>query len=202
MAELAQGPRLSHSQIAKIERGERPWKVNELMAIATALNLHFDDFFQGLGTDGVLDLEIANARIRLGAAKYEEDIRREMFVEAKRAVREAEDAYLKVAAERGGEDAEALRILHFRYYVNEAKALEMETYQEMVDQDKAAHKSSEAELWARAELQRMEEEAANAPRKPRERDERFPDPDEWFAKIIREDASGKRPRRDGLPDYL
>lgn len=201
LTDLAMGPRLSQSQIAKIERGERPWKVNEMVAIAAALNLHFDEFFQGQGTAGALDLEIANARVRLGAVKYEEDLKREAFIEAKRKVREAEDTYLGLIAERGGEDAEALRILHFRYYVNEAKALEMETYQEMVDQDNVAVRSSNAEKWARAELKRLQDDASKNPRKPPVRDERFPDPNEWFAESIRKQASGERSKRDG-PDYL
>lgn len=202
LAKLPLAPRLSQSQIAKIERGERPWKVNELFWIASVLNLDFNDFFQGLGADNVLDLDIADARIRLAAVQREEEMRREELVDAKRKMREAEDVYIALVAQRGDADAEALRILHFRYYVNEAKALEMESYREMVDQDKVKGRSSDAEKWARAELQRLTEEAAKKPRKPKPRDERFPDPDKWFAEMTRDKATGKRKGRDGLPDYL
>ena len=39
------GAKLSQTQIAKIERGERPWRVNEMAMIANALGIHWDEFF-------------------------------------------------------------------------------------------------------------------------------------------------------------
>lgn len=203
LKETPGAPRLSQSQIAKIERGERPWKVNELTAIAGVLNLHFDEFFQGMGTAGNIDLEIANSRIRLRTAEFEEEFQREKFLAAKREVRAAEDRYLALVAQRGTEDPYALRILHFRYYLNEARAAEEELDAFYVDEAAVDAKSRAAEEWARAEFDRLRQETKEHPvvTEPA-RDERFPDPEVYFAESVRKRANGLEESPPGIPIYL
>ncbi|MGW2539457.1 helix-turn-helix domain-containing protein [Kitasatospora sp. NPDC001574] len=106
--------RLSQSQIAKIERGERPWRLNEVFAIAEALGIDFYDFFRGQHVSDDPAMELYAARLRVERAGIVEDDVRASWREAARAKREAERIYLVLAARRGGRDEYALEILQHR----------------------------------------------------------------------------------------
>lgn len=64
LAELPGRSRLSQSQLAKIERGERPWRVNEMFDLAEALGIEYFEFFKGqMGTDEPT-MQVLAARLR------------------------------------------------------------------------------------------------------------------------------------------
>jgi transcriptional regulator with XRE-family HTH domain len=111
LAEKPDRVRLSQSQIAKMERGDRPWRVNEMYDIAAALGIDPSEFFGGQLQSDSVDLQMLAARLKYQAAwdaaeRVEEDYRA--------AVRKALEAGLKLvhtAAVLGVKDATVLHIL-------------------------------------------------------------------------------------------
>lgn len=111
LAEKPDRVRLSQSQIAKMERGERPWRMNEMYDLAAALGIDFFEFFSGQLKRDNADLQMLAARLNYQAAwdqaeRVEEDY--------KAAVRTALQAGLKLvhtSVELGVEDETALHIL-------------------------------------------------------------------------------------------
>ncbi|MEU7376578.1 helix-turn-helix transcriptional regulator [Streptomyces albidoflavus] len=63
LADTPGGARLSQSQIAKIERGERPWRVNEMFDIARALGVDYLELFRS-------QMRSDDAHLTLLAAKF------------------------------------------------------------------------------------------------------------------------------------
>ena len=58
------GPvRLAQTQIAKIERGERPWRLNEVVAIASVLGVSIEDLLSHKGVEDDLDVRLMAARL-------------------------------------------------------------------------------------------------------------------------------------------
>ncbi|MCZ4605341.1 helix-turn-helix transcriptional regulator [Streptomyces sp. Lzd4kr] len=109
--------RLAQTQIAKIERGERPWRVNEMFAIAQALGVEWHEFFRGGPRDPE---ENDDHLIMLGA--------RNKYTEAQRKAEEAKEAWIAAATEElkagiemsetaarlGIEDPTVIRFLEYR----------------------------------------------------------------------------------------
>lgn len=121
------GPvRLSQSQIAKIERGERPWRLNEWTAIAEALGVSPLDFFSGQYVSDDPSMELYAARMRLQRARMLEEDARTAWREAAKVEREAERVYLAVAARQGGRDEHALGLLEGRWYHQDYVASQLE----------------------------------------------------------------------------
>lgn len=118
-AEMPNGVRLSQTQIAKIERGERPWRLNEALAIADALGVHWDEFFHVVPGEDYKRLEVEAARLRYERAKALEEDARELWRRAARDRYQHEEDFLRTAAQHGVEDPHALFALENRYYHQE-----------------------------------------------------------------------------------
>ncbi|MFD6474419.1 helix-turn-helix domain-containing protein [Streptomyces anulatus] len=113
---MPEGVRLSQTQIAKIERGERPWRVNEMMAIADALAIRWDEFFRVVPGEDYRQLELEAARLRRERARTLEQDARELWRRAARDEYEADEYFLRVAAKYGIEDPYVMVALENRYY--------------------------------------------------------------------------------------
>ncbi|MFD3656996.1 helix-turn-helix domain-containing protein [Streptomyces sp. NPDC058620] len=111
LAELPGRSRLSQSQLAKIERGERPWRVNEMFDLAEALGVEYFDFFSDqMGTDE-RSMKVLAARLRYQRAIHAADEAERLFQEA---LKEQFDAGLKLvhtSAYLGVKDGTALSVL-------------------------------------------------------------------------------------------
>lgn len=111
LAEIPGGSRLSQSQLAKIERGERPWRVNEMFDLAEALGLDAFDFLSGqMGTDdgslAVLAARLRYQRAAHAAYKAGETYRELLEVEHRAALK-----LLHTSTYQGIKDETALRWL-------------------------------------------------------------------------------------------
>lgn len=76
LAQIPGGVRLAQTQIAKIERGERPWRMNELFAISGALNIDWREFFDARGASEDKKLVLLAARLKYQEAEQGEDAAR------------------------------------------------------------------------------------------------------------------------------
>jgi transcriptional regulator with XRE-family HTH domain len=111
LAEKSGRVRLSQSQLAKMERGERPWRVNELWDIADALGIQYMEFFSGQLREDSAALHVLAARLKWQAA-WEEAAQIE--ADYKKAVRKALEAGRKLvhtAAYYGVKDDHAMHVL-------------------------------------------------------------------------------------------
>lgn len=117
--------KLSQTQIAKIERGERPWRLNEFAAIAAALGVQLDEFFNMRPASDDSNLLVRTAKLKYQRAQANEEEAREGLKAAIRATYEAENALLKAAARHQIQDPEVLKILSLRgvrsWWANETK---------------------------------------------------------------------------------
>lgn len=148
------GIRLSQSQIAKIERRERPWRVNELFAIAHVLNCRFDDFFQAQGVGEDSDMTMLVERIKYQSAEERAGIARFQWLRLARSAQEAANHYFEVAAKNGFKDPDVLRIKAASWL----RSRDYERHQETV----AIHRPREwDEAWeyALAEWERIRNES-------------------------------------------
>ncbi|MYW50569.1 helix-turn-helix domain-containing protein [Streptomyces sp. SID8376] len=160
--------RLAQTQIAKIERGERPWRVNEMFAIAAALGVEWTELFRGGPKDPD---ENDDHLIMLGARnKYSEAARK--AEEAKEAWVAAETEALKAgiemaetAARLGIEDPTVMRFLEFRagtFLFRETEEERMELHWETFDLEERSKEIQERgrraweHLLQEAELKRSE----------------------------------------------
>ncbi|MFD3352773.1 helix-turn-helix domain-containing protein [Streptomyces fradiae] len=109
------GAKMSQTQIAKIERGERPWRVNEMMMIAEALGVEWHDFFAVTPGTDYTRLDVEAARLRYQHAKALEDDAREAWREAARKLYEAEEDFVRLAARADYKHPEAVMALHMRW---------------------------------------------------------------------------------------
>ncbi len=109
--------RLAQTQIAKIERGERPWRVNEMFAIAEALGVEWQELFR-LGPqeeDGESDhLVMLGARLKYQQAEERQREAKEAWIKAAREELEAGLEMARTAAELGIEDPTVMRFLELR----------------------------------------------------------------------------------------
>ncbi|MFJ6645802.1 helix-turn-helix domain-containing protein [Streptomyces sp. NPDC091290] len=106
--------KLSQTQIAKIERAERPWRLNELVAIADALGVQIDEFFAGQAASNDAHLLVRTAKLKYQRAQANEEDARDALKAAVRATYEAENALLRAAAKHQVRDDEVLKILSLR----------------------------------------------------------------------------------------
>ncbi|MFI0897097.1 helix-turn-helix domain-containing protein [Streptomyces sp. NPDC020983] len=115
LAELGLGIRLSQSQIAKIERGERPWRLNELYAIAEAMGVDAMEFYADQNYKDDPELTVEAARLRLLRASEEEERAKEAWLAAARKTYEAEEIVVRAAADLGIPHPAAMGVLAERY---------------------------------------------------------------------------------------
>lgn len=106
--------KLSQTQIAKIERGERPWRLNELVAISAALGVEMGEFFSGQPASNDANMLVLTAKLKHQRAKANEEEAREGLRAAIRGTFEAENELLKVAARHEIKDPEVIHILTLR----------------------------------------------------------------------------------------
>ncbi|AGP56156.1 helix-turn-helix domain-containing protein [Streptomyces rapamycinicus] len=119
------GVKLSQTQIAKIERGERPWRLNEMTAIAGALDIMWDEFFRVRPGDDFTLLDVDAARLRYERAKSLEEDARDAWREAARARYEREEEFLRLAAKHDVQSPHVMFALEMRWmhqaYVDKAQ---------------------------------------------------------------------------------
>ncbi|MFE2353089.1 helix-turn-helix domain-containing protein [Streptomyces parvulus] len=106
--------KLSQTQIAKIERGERPWRLNELVAISLALGVEMYEFFNHEPASSDSKMLVRTAKLKYQRAQaHEESVRGELRA-AVRAKYEAENELVRVAARHQIRDETILHILSLR----------------------------------------------------------------------------------------
>jgi transcriptional regulator with XRE-family HTH domain len=113
--------RLAQTQIAKIERGERPWRVNEMFAIAEALGVEWHEFFRGgpkFAEENDDHLLMLGARNKYKQAKDKADQAKEAWISAATEELKAGMEMARTAARLGIEDPTVLRFLEFRGATN------------------------------------------------------------------------------------
>lgn len=168
---LAENPnriRLSQSQLAKMERGERPWRLNEMYDIAEALGIDYMEFFSGQMRTDSPELHVLAARLKYQARweaveRLEEDY--------KKVVREALEAgrnLVHTAAYYGIKDETAMHVLAGQASRNDEVEYNVKEFQSDVplisreelaerrrkhEEDSARHKA-----WAEGEWQRLTRE--------------------------------------------
>lgn len=103
--------RLSQSQIAKIERRERPWRMNEMFDIAEALGVSFMELFRSQMHDGDPDMTLLAARLAYQQASEVSREAQEAWAEAERRELEAARKVIHTAAYLGIKDPEAMKLL-------------------------------------------------------------------------------------------
>ncbi|MFJ8027419.1 helix-turn-helix domain-containing protein [Streptomyces sp. NPDC096311] len=111
LAERPDRVRLSQSQLAKMERGERPWRVNELWDIADALGIQYMEFFSGQMREDSPELQVLAARLKYQAAWEEAGRVEEDYKKAVRKALEAGRKLVHTAAHFGVKDDHAMHIL-------------------------------------------------------------------------------------------
>jgi transcriptional regulator with XRE-family HTH domain len=157
------GAKMSQTQIAKIERGERPWRVNELMMIAEALGVGWDEFFGVRPGQDYTHLDVEAARLRYEQAKALEDEAREAWREAARRQYEAEEEFIRLAAKSGYKHPQVAWTLEQRWmYQDYIKRAEAESVVG-IDFEAVRTRAAEARAWAEQEWERIvaEEKEAN-----------------------------------------
>lgn len=103
--------RLSQSQLAKIERGERPWRLNEMFDLAAALGIDYFEFFAAqMGTDE-RSLQVLAARLRYQAAVEATERAEEAYKEVLKKEFKAGLKLVHTSAYLGVKDETALRVL-------------------------------------------------------------------------------------------
>lgn len=155
------GVRLAQTQIAKIERGERPWRVNELFAIAEALKVDWTEFFQAGGTAGDPQMVLLASRLKYQNAEQEESLARLAW---RRTALEAQKAGLemcKTAARLGIDDPEVRGFLQTRYHFL-GFLKDREERQKSVVGDALLELSRESEEYADQEWKKLLAEAQKA----------------------------------------
>lgn len=167
LAELPGRSRLSQSQIAKIERGERPWRVNEMFDIAEALNISHFEFFRGQMLQDDPDLQMLAARLAYQQASESAREAEEAWHAAAMKERIAARKVINTAAYLGVKDPEAMKLLILQGAVelrNQHLLAEMDLpEEELVDlSDHVSRRKvleapslDESEEWAEREWERI-----------------------------------------------
>lgn len=106
------GPtRLSQSQLAKIERGERPWRLNEMFDLAEALGIDYFEFFGDQRATDERSLQVLAARLRYQASIEAADRAEEAYKEVLQKQFKAGLKLVHTSAYLGVKDETALRVL-------------------------------------------------------------------------------------------
>jgi len=111
LAEKPDRVRLSQSQLAKMERGERPWRLNEMYDIANALGIHYVEFFHSQMRDDSAELQVLAARLKHQALWEAAERVEEDYKKAVRAALEAGRKLVHTAAYFGIKDENAMNVL-------------------------------------------------------------------------------------------
>lgn len=157
--------KLSQTQIAKIERGERPWRLNELVAIAGALGVELNEFFNAQPASNDSHLLVRTAKLNYQRAQANEEEARESLKAAVRATYEAENALLRAAAKHQVRDDEVLKILSLRGV--RSWWAEATREQPLPDKSRDDERSEYALIFAAEEWDRLtREETGKPPEKP------------------------------------
>lgn len=159
-AEMPGGVRLSQTQIAKIERGERPWRLNEMVAISDALGIRWDEFFRVTPNADYSQLDVEAARLRYERTKALEEDARDLWRQAARNQYEAEEDFVRTAAKHGIEDPHAIFALQNRWFHQEYVKDALEGPD--LDHESLDERRKEAEEFARHEWARFLVEAADS----------------------------------------
>lgn len=109
--------RLAQTQIAKIERGERPWRMNETFAIAEALGVDWMELFRGGPKDPDVDdshLLMLGARNKYTQAQKRASDAKDEWVAAETEELKVGMEMARTAARLGIEDPTVLKFLEFR----------------------------------------------------------------------------------------
>ncbi|MGW0938841.1 helix-turn-helix domain-containing protein [Streptomyces sp. NPDC002666] len=155
--------KLSQTQIAKIERGERPWRLNELVAIAAAIGVGLDEFFaaQDASNDG--QTLVLTAKLKYQRAQAMEEEAREILRDAIRATYEKENALIRAAAEHGIKDPRVMQILTDRALRQETVEAAEKDLDEPIDgpglQKRADERTGKAMTYVANEWLRFRQEA-------------------------------------------
>lgn len=154
------GAKLSQTQIAKIERGERPWRLNELSMIAAALGVGWEEFFSIRPGEDYARLDIEAARLRYEQAKALSEEARQAWRDAARREYEAEEEFLRLAARSGYKHPDAVFALQMRWlHQDYVKDVEERTG---VDVDQVGRRAQEAAEFAEREWERLVTEERQA----------------------------------------
>lgn len=156
------GVRMSQSQIAKIERGERPWRLNEFMAIEEALGVTPFSLFQGEYYKDDPSLSIVAAELRLGVCYEDENRVKEKWLDVARKRYEAEEVLLKVCADQGVRNATAMNVLRNRHSQDEYVQRVVEEMEEgfNINLERAAEYKKKSEEQRKVAQQYAEEQWA------------------------------------------
>lgn len=115
LAQKSDRVRLSQSQLAKMERGERPWRLNELYEIADALGIDHMEFFSGgHRSSDTKDLLVLAERLRYQAMWEAASTIEEDYKAAVRKALEAGQKLVDTAVYLGVKDPMAMHILEGR----------------------------------------------------------------------------------------
>jgi transcriptional regulator with XRE-family HTH domain len=171
--------RLAQTQIAKIERGVRPWRMNEMFAIAEALGVNYMEFFRGGPKDEGDDdshLILLGARNKYTQRKEEERRAREAWREAASESLKAGLEMVRTAAELGIKDPAVMHFLETRHsllrYMDEEEA---RVAQEWGKRDIDA-RIQESRDWAEREWEIVLAEAQEAKKEEGEQEKFSPPP--------------------------
>jgi len=153
------GVKLSQTVIAKIERGERPWRVNEMSAIAAALGIHWGEFFRVRPEDDHSLLDVEAARLRYEQAGSLEEEAREAWREAARKQYEAQEEFLRLAARHGVYDWKVELALEMRR-AHQGYVKKVENEEIKIDWEGFEERKSERANFAKQEWERLVAEEA------------------------------------------
>ncbi|MEU3255829.1 helix-turn-helix transcriptional regulator [Streptomyces sp. NPDC006997] len=152
--------KLSQTQIAKIERGERPWRVNEMFAIAEALGVDHTELFTGQAATNDPHMLVLAARLKLKRARTLEYDAQERWRDAAYHRFECEESFVRVAAAYAIEDAEVLNVLRARWFQQRrVEAAESGLLTGGKSSDQQDEMQNEASAFAREEWERYRREA-------------------------------------------
>lgn len=181
LAERPGRSRLSQSQIAKIERGERPWRVNEMFDIAEALNISHFEFFRGQMVEDDPGLQMLAARLAYQRASEAAREAEEVWHEAAMKERTAARKVINTAAYLGVKDPEAMKLLSIQGAIElgDRRKLaelglpeeELVNLSDHISRQKVLQAPSldESEAWAEREWERLRAEVEER-KKMREQD--------------------------------
>ncbi|MCY0961538.1 helix-turn-helix transcriptional regulator [Streptomyces sp. H27-H5] len=154
--------RLAQTQIAKIERGERPWRVNEMFAIAAALGVSWSELFQGGVREGETEEErdrllMLGARLKYQQAQAKVDELRRGLEAAKAEAAQAGRAMVRTSVELEIADPDVLHFLSMSHASRRHLAEDEERVRELWRSEEfdVVERIRESEEQAKIEWQRL-----------------------------------------------
>lgn len=151
--------KLSQTQIAKIERGERPWRLNELVAVSAALGVELNEFFAAMDASNDGQMLVLTAKLKYQRAQAVEEEARELLRDGIRTTYKRENELLKVAAKYDIKDPEVMKILTFRALRNESVVAAEKDLEAWPDPERVEARQEAALMYVAEEWDRLVEEA-------------------------------------------